>query len=290
MQIRHYILTRFNLALWRKDKNGHPTRDELWLANRFDLFERYTLPSVMNQSNKDFLWIVLFDSETPEPYRERVKRWADIFPNFRYVPVRAAQARWYPRIWAEYIRRDLQRMSDGAVRVVTSWLDNDDLIGSDYVATVQRDACKMADGVFFFYRKGIQYFLEDRYALQIVFPNNHFVSRVEDMTGDGSPVRTVYEYGTHYDLPRIKSARLLFIDNAGDKPLWAEVVHGRNVDNDVKMRFNFRFVKDATLMRWFALDTELRTDSLYLCKKFIPRAARRFVFQVKRKLCHTPMG
>lgn len=287
MQIRHYILTRFNLVLWCKDKNGRPTRDESWLASRFDLFERYTLPSVMNQSNKDFLWIVLFDSETPEPYRERVMQWADNFPNFRYIPVRAANAIWYPQICADYIRRDLQQKSDSAVRVVTSWLDNDDLIGSDYVATVQRDARKMADGVFFFYKKGIQYFLEDRYALHILFPNNHFVSRVEDINGDGSPIRTVYEYGTHYKLPMIRSARLMFIDNDDNRPLWAEVVHDRNVDNDVNIRLTSSFVKDASLMRCFSLDTELRTDSLYLWRKFIPRAVRRFVFQVRRRLCHT---
>ena len=54
-----------------------------------------------------------------------------------------------------------------------------------------------------------------------------------------------------------------------------------SVNNEVKMCFNFRFVKEAALMHWFLQDIELRTDSLYLCNKFIPRAARRFVFQVK---------
>lgn len=283
--IKHYILTRFNLALWSKDKKGRTTKDEAWLANRFDLFEQYTLPSVMNQSNTNFLWVVMFDNDTPELYRNKVTQWADTYPNFKYIAVKAAQARWYPRIFTEYIRHDLQKSApETDIKVITSWLDNDDMIGRDYVATVQQDAQKIGNGTFFFYRKGTQYFLEDNYALHIVFPNNHFVSRIEDTTANNRLIRTVYEYGTHYDLPKIKAAKLLFIDNDDVKPLWAEVVHGRNVDNDVKMRLNFRFVKDAGLMESFALNKKLRTGSFYLWKNFIPRAMQRIVFQTKRSL------
>ena len=35
LPLRHYLLTRFNLPLWNKDKHGLATRDEAWLENRW---------------------------------------------------------------------------------------------------------------------------------------------------------------------------------------------------------------------------------------------------------------
>ena len=125
----------------------------------------------MNQSNMNFLWVVMLDSNTPELYRNKVTQWADTYPNFKYIAVKAAQARWYPRIFAEYIRHDLQKSApETDIKVITSWLDNDDMIGRDYVATVQQDAQKIGNGTFFFYRKGIQYFLEVTMPYTLFFP------------------------------------------------------------------------------------------------------------------------
>ena len=67
MKYIHYILTRFNVDLynknntkWQKDKNGTNIDPEIWLENRFKLFETYCLPSIINQTSKNFKWIVLF--------------------------------------------------------------------------------------------------------------------------------------------------------------------------------------------------------------------------------------
>ena len=47
MTLQHFILTRFNILLWRKDKSGSPVRSREWLEHRFSLFERFCLPSLM---------------------------------------------------------------------------------------------------------------------------------------------------------------------------------------------------------------------------------------------------
>lgn len=44
--IYHYLLTRFNLALWIEDKNGAAIDREEWLKRRMALFETFCLPSV----------------------------------------------------------------------------------------------------------------------------------------------------------------------------------------------------------------------------------------------------
>ena len=102
------FVDRFNLPLWNKDKRGLATRDEVWLEDRFRLFEQYTLPCVLQQSCKDFTWVVLFDGDTPPVYRERVKRWAERCENFKYVPVKSEYARFYPQVFARWIENDFK--------------------------------------------------------------------------------------------------------------------------------------------------------------------------------------
>lgn len=67
--IYHYLLTRFNLALWIEDKNGAAIDREEWLKRRMALFETFCLPSVKNQSCQNFSWILLVDANTPAVYR-----------------------------------------------------------------------------------------------------------------------------------------------------------------------------------------------------------------------------
>lgn len=69
----HFLLTRFNLLLWRKDKEGNIVRSKAWLEHRFMLFEQYCLPSIANQTCKEFEWIVLFDSKTPDNFKEMIR-------------------------------------------------------------------------------------------------------------------------------------------------------------------------------------------------------------------------
>lgn len=71
-ELHLFFLTRFNILLWQKDKEGSPVRTKKWLNHRFSLFEKYCLPSIKNQTCQDFEWIVLLDSTTPEIYKSKM--------------------------------------------------------------------------------------------------------------------------------------------------------------------------------------------------------------------------
>ena len=75
----HFIVTRFNLPLFKAKVEGKVVGnlDETWLAGRFDLFERYCLPSVKGQTCQNFRWIVLFDAATPQKFKDRFKSYCD---------------------------------------------------------------------------------------------------------------------------------------------------------------------------------------------------------------------
>lgn len=74
----HVLMTRFNLATPGRESaiRNRPG----WLAQRFDLFERYCLPSVAAQTVRDFKWIIYFDKDTPEDFRARIERLREVFP------------------------------------------------------------------------------------------------------------------------------------------------------------------------------------------------------------------
>ena len=77
------ILTRFNLATPGRESTLR--NQPGWLAGRFELFERYCLPTLAAQTSRDFRWIVYFDEATPEPFRARIeacRRVADFHPYF----------------------------------------------------------------------------------------------------------------------------------------------------------------------------------------------------------------
>ena len=88
----HLIITRFNLNLYARDKHDAPTRTERWLEHRFEIFERYCLPSVAAQINPNFRWLCLFDAATPAAYRRRIGGSQSVYPQFRAVFYSAGQA------------------------------------------------------------------------------------------------------------------------------------------------------------------------------------------------------
>tara|TARA_B110001452_G_C15098934_1_gene383213 strand:- start:442 stop:717 length:276 start_codon:yes stop_codon:yes gene_type:complete len=70
----HIILTGFNVSgLWNMDKNNNKILDESWTKHRFEIFEKYFLPSINNQTNNNFKWLVYFDINTKTPFKKRIK-------------------------------------------------------------------------------------------------------------------------------------------------------------------------------------------------------------------------
>jgi hypothetical protein len=72
MDFKHVVVTRFNLRheQWLKKITKRGTTMVEWLERRFEIFHRFTLPSMMNQSCKRFDWVVLFDTETPVKFKQ----------------------------------------------------------------------------------------------------------------------------------------------------------------------------------------------------------------------------
>ena len=268
LEIQHFILTRFNLRLWNRDKEGQPVRTTEWLEHRFKLFEVYCMPSLVNQSFKNFEWIVLFDSKTPDIFKKRIEEYKIKCPQLIPVFVESDQGRFFAKIFREEVVKRLKSR-----RVITTYLDNDDALSVKFVEDLQSRVASLEDGTFINYTDGYQFYTDYKYMMQINYPRNHFMSVVEN--GNPNMVKTIYGYGSHYYVDRIKNAKFEIVSRL---PMWCEVIHEKNMDNDAYFLLGAKMGKDREILhREFAIEEIVRTGMGIYFIRFLPRYLKTFL-------------
>ena len=118
----HIILTRFNL---RMGYGGGVLQDAAWHHHRFDLFEKFCLPSIRGQNNTAFRWIVFFDRQTANVFKQKIAvyaQWDNFIP---YYVDGLAQSR---------DQAILEQVQPGSKYLITTRLDNDDALSKDFIA------------------------------------------------------------------------------------------------------------------------------------------------------------
>lgn len=263
--IHHYLLTRFNLALWQENKTGKAIYREDWLSKRLHLFKTYCLPSVIGQSCKDFDWILLVDENTPSVYREKIKAYRSLCSQIHFVGVKPQYAFHFADIFRQVVIANLQEKgwNEGDL-CLTTYLDNDDCIAKTFVEKVQVECLNFYlqpnEKRFLSFDYGLQLFTDMHHlATRILYPNNHFLTLAECLPSCSSSsivsssdslrlIRTCYGFGSHFLLEKRGLANVHHI-NDKRHPMWVEVIHEENVDNDVKMTFDTHFVNDKDLLR-----------------------------------------
>ncbi|MEY3703430.1 MAG: hypothetical protein RLZZ561_1050 [Pseudomonadota bacterium] len=211
---RHIILTRFNVPT--KGREADIRAKTGWLERRFDLFERFCLPSVAGQTRRDFSWIIYFDAMTPAPFRARIARAQQCFP---------FTALFRDALPLEDVRADVSaQLPNGKGRVLTTRLDNDDALARDFVARVQDAGAMHPTGTAlnfpngFSWRKGWVYAARDQ--------SSPFASVVEDAV----------EFQTIWARPHAVLGEAFRLIQIEDGPAWLQVIHGDNVTNRIKGR------------------------------------------------------
>ena len=284
--LRHFILTRFNLLLWNNDREGNKVRSKSWLCHRFILFERYCLPSIQNQTCKDFTWIVLLDSTTPDAYKVRMVEYQRKCPQLIPVYVEPEKGRYFSEIFRREVVKRVQNVyeisrirkldkSSSQQRVLTTYLDNDDALNARYVEDVQRRAIAFNNKTFITYDNGYQLFTDYNYVMWIRHPRNHFMSVVE--SGNLTTLKTIYGYGSHYYIEQLEGVK---IEHVKTLPMWCEVIHEKNMDNDAYF-LRAKMVKKTDGFGFMFKDSKLRYGiGLYLFR-FLPRYTRTYIRRVK---------
>lgn len=236
----HFIITRFNLNLYAQDKHDLPTRTDRWLEHRFEVFERYCLPSVAAQTSGNFTWLCLFDAATPESCRRRIEGYKARCPQFEAVYYTAAQAANLTEnlrmTIAAYVSCDRKgRKSPPPPKLlITTNLDNDDAFSSDVVELLQRELRPAPGKRIYSLLYGYQYFTDRRFALKMRYTNNHFLTLAEPFDAHAETIISYRHTKAIRQLPTI------YLSTVRGK--WLEIVHEDNVSNDFRINIKVWYI------------------------------------------------
>lgn len=217
--ILHVVMTRFNLPTPGRE-TAHRAR-EGWLAERFDLFERYCLPGMAAQDSQDFAWLVFFDEQTPAWARERIeaaRRIRDFHPV--YTGMFPAEG------WARALRQVIGAPLPGR-RIITSNLDNDDALAFDALSRVRQAAsCRDPGGRF-----AIN--LPDGFVLagESLFAHRHLHNAFTHLVEPDDE-----RLATTMTIRHMELFRHVPVIQAEGPGAWLQVIHGGNVSNKVRGR------------------------------------------------------
>lgn len=213
-KFKHVILTRFNVRYVDDPNVPSIGIDSGWLTDRFDLFERFCLPSVQSQTAQSFCWILFFDRATPEPFAARARALASL--NRNYIPVFCAGL-------SDEVKEAVQNaLEEKPQWLLTSRLDNDDGLHPDFAATVQK-AQRFEVAEVLNCPRGIILHADRAYRRRD--PSNAFISLSEPF----EQFSTVFGILRHVDAHKSYPVR-----QVASSPMWLQVVHTNNISNRVR--------------------------------------------------------
>lgn len=253
MNFNHFLITRFNLRLPRnmnpKNRSGNDVRGKEWLDHRTNLFIKYCLPSVLNQTNRNFSWLIYFDSETSN---EVLSVFRDMETQYKNL-IRIILADDYDSFLKSYCN-DVMDMCDEDCRyIITTRLDNDDIIHKDFVSAIQNKFRKQNFiAVNFLKILILNPEKTNKLHIDYIF-SNHFISVIEARSSSG--IGGCYSRGD-----RCWNIRNEIIQIT-DRPYCIETISGRNLLN----RFRGFPVFKKTDLSGFSLENMEIKNTLWDC-------------------------
>lgn len=218
--MEHFLVTRFNLTVpdWKTSKNGGLVLTDEWLKKRFYLFENYCLPSVRNQINQNFVWCVFFDTSTSEYFRDKIKIIEANYKNFK--PIFIDGMGYLKDSFIDFISHNISK--DEEDYIITTRLDNDDIVHKDFVNTIQ-SLFQPIDLTVIDLKKGYQVSIDiEKPEVRLyTHPFNAFISIIES----SKSFNTVFSRA-HYGWKNEN-----YIVSFVDKRLWIELSHHDNYVN-----------------------------------------------------------
>lgn len=238
------LLTRFNVPTeqWNKTRDGKPPLTEEWLRDRFQLFKKLCLPSFKNQSSQNYIWLVFFDAQTSEEFRQII---ADIQKEYSvFTPVFVND---FAEMKQKVIELAPQYCNPQTEYIISAEIDNDDLLHKDYVKTLQ-ELYKPTHNLVMDIRKGYQMsLLNDKKILinEYYVIANPFVAIVEKIADFQSILKGNHRFYRDYKdvVPYDKL------------PLFIKTIHGNNLMNDV---YETKYLQNPDLQAFAISDLEIQ--------------------------------
>ena len=158
------LLTRLGLTVFRNKVNYHVCTKGLpvsidtepYMDHVLMMFEKFTLPCMVNQTDKNFKWLILTDSAITPKYLAKLESYKSIVPNIEII-------------FGDYtvldrdvsLRRDFAPHVPTSGKCITARLDADDLVSPNWIAWIRACADKWDHGAVYSRRVAKLYYGQD---------------------------------------------------------------------------------------------------------------------------------
>lgn len=225
-------LTRFNLEIPSFYEGGEKIcLNEDYLQNRFEIFEKYTLPSIISQTKTDFSWIVMFHEDTLPKFREKIDSFVERCPQMIPWFLSAEDGNKYVLRVSEYLKDRFPQK-----KVITIRLDNDDIISKYFLEESEKHFSTPDSSVILSYMNGLQYDMERKYLIRYRYPSNHFLAMAKTTDDENNNI-LCFDHSLIADY--FSKDEICFEDNPS--AMWVEIISGTNVINS--MNWSFKGIK-----------------------------------------------
>ena len=213
---KHLVITRFNCGYLKR-----VNEPEIWLKHRIELFSNFLLPSLVNQTNKNFDFVLLIEHETPILEILKIKKLCETIQCnnvfFLECESEGELCEFYKNI-----------KKQGKVRLITTRIDNDDAVSIHFINIINEKAAGNNNKIFainfdFGYVVNIKKTPPMFYFLKHI--SNSFITLVET---DVDEFKGVYCF-MHFEIE--KKFNTIHIS---DKVNWLQIVHKENIANKVR--------------------------------------------------------
>lgn len=261
--MKHFLITQFNLKGVAKQ-----TTEKEWLEwneYRFKFFEDYTLKSLLNQSEKNFTWLIFFDNDTPKSCFNYISKWS----KYDFLkPILVNGIKEFDKSYAQIVLD----MSENTEWVITSRIDNDDVFHYSSIQSIQECFIKK-DKQLLSLASGYVLNMESLKLAHYYYFKSPFLSIIE-RNNKGSFVG-IYKYSHTYwpTIPlnfskMIKGKYANLDENLPiyllDKPYWIQLIHN-NLQNTFYR--GMPVVKSKNLKE-FSIDINTNKLSIFSIFKF----------------------
>ena len=202
----HFLVTRYNVP-WTNGKKP----SEQWLKERNKLFFKFCYSSVLSQINNNFKWIIYIDINSPMWFLDGMSKIES--DKILFMKVATFEE------MKNRIKSDVIELSTTPF-VITSRLDNDDVISPYYIDLIQKNL-KLNHNTFINFKDGACYSESNRAFSVYEYFNSPFLTLIENRNKE---VNTILDY----DHTFVKNAVQIDGNN------WLQIIHSDNLSNQLR--------------------------------------------------------
>ncbi len=213
--------------------------NEAIIGQRMSLFSEYCVPSVLHQTTKEFTWLLYFDKATSPKILHQASRLTQGI-SAEIILVRSFEE------FLTNIREHI--MQAPTLFCITSRLDNDDLISSDFIQAVKQQFIP-AHRTLINFTHGFEIDLHQHLIKKwTTRSRNQFTSLIENK--ERTPLTGIYGFA-HGAIPGD-----IEIINIGESPRWAYTRHSFNFSpqkNNIRPVFTSKALSGFPSMHGFTI-------------------------------------